>query len=452
MKKITLVLLLALARGLLAQDCNTCKGSNNLSLTTGLDTSGVLMPMPTTSTGGVVDPYWQLVNVAPPSVNGSGGISIPNAYTVQFGASVGIPTWLNQPGADALSVIPNHLFSTNNSVASQPWRFTRKFYLCQNAAVHFVVAHMGDDVDTVKIFDSNGALLFTDTGVGWGTVHNFDKTLDMHTGCCYMTVELANTGAALMGFSVKADLSVTNNSLANPNEVCCGTSTVSGQKILDANCNGKFDAGDLPGVGWTFKLLSGSSVIQTGTTDANGEFTFYNVPNGTYTLQEVAQSGYTPGNPSSGQQTVVVSKANSVQTFQFFNCKGTSSPTPSPTPSPTATPSPTPSPTPGCAQITGEARCLPGGGYSYSFSAVNNSGADVTQILLTPGAGSTFALSPQLVNLSTPLHNGQSTTQSVNLSNVKPGDKVCFFVTLMSDKTACCTVQVCPTLPVCGVR
>jgi hypothetical protein len=137
MKKITLVLLLALARGLLAQDCNTCKGSNNLSLTTGLDTSGVLIPMPTTATGGVVDPYWQLVNVAPPSANGSGGIAIPNAYTVQFGASVGIPTWLNQPGADALSVIPNYQFSTNNSVANQPWRFVRKFYLCQNSSVHF---------------------------------------------------------------------------------------------------------------------------------------------------------------------------------------------------------------------------------------------------------------------------------------------------------------------------
>ena len=129
----------------------------------------------------------------------------------------------------------------------------------------------------------------------------------------------------------------------------------------------------------------------------------------------------------------------------------TPSPTVRPSPSPTATATATPVSTP-CAQVMGEARCLPGGGYSYSFSAVNNGGADVTQILLTPGPGSTFTLSPQLVNLSTPLHNGQSTTQSVNLSNVKPGDKVCFFVTLMSDKTACCTVQVCPTLPVCGIR
>jgi hypothetical protein len=36
------------------------------------------------------------------------------------------------------------------------------------------------------------------------------------------------------------------------------------------------------------------------------------------------------------------------------------------------------------------------------------------------------------------------------IGNVKPGDKVCFFVSLMSDKAPCCIVQVCPTLPPCG--
>ena len=157
-------------------------------------------------------------------------------------------------------------------------------------------------------------------GIDWAHPQHFDRDLDMPAGCCYMTVELKNTDSVWMGFSVKANLSVTNNSLSNPREVCCASSIISGQKIIDSNCNGKYDAGDLPGVGWTFNLLSGSSVIQTATTDANGEFTFYNVPNGTYTLQEVAQSGYTAVSPSSGQYTVVVSAANSVQTFQFFNC------------------------------------------------------------------------------------------------------------------------------------
>lgn len=447
MKKITVAIFLLIApSALFGQDCSTCPGSNTLSLTTGLDSSGVLIPMPSAPTGGVPDPFWQLINVAPPSANASGGILIPNAYTIQFGATAHSNVWLNIPGADALSVIRDHNFVTNNQVANQPWRFLRKFYLCQNASVHFVVDHIGDDLATVRIFDSNGSLLYTNQGLGWDTIQHFDQTLDMHAGCCFMTVELANSGGHLMGFSVKANLSVSNGSLSNPRETCCGTSIISGQKIIDANCNGKFDADDLPGVGWTFNLLNGSSVVQTATSDANGEFTFYNVPKGTYTLQEVGQGGYTAGSPPNGQQTVVVSAVNSVQTFQFFNCNA---PPMSPTPSPTVTPTPTA--IPGCANVSDkEIKCLPNGGYGYAFTVTNNSGKPMSQILLTPAQGGTFTLTPGLTNLSSPLANGQSTTVTVNIGNAKAGDKVCLLASLMSDEAACCIVQVCPTLPRCG--
>jgi uncharacterized repeat protein (TIGR01451 family) len=135
----------------------------------------------------------------------------------------------------------------------------------------------------------------------------------------------------------------------------------------------------------------------------------------------------------------------------------------SPTPTPTATPRETSSPTPtatatptatpvvaACSQVVAkEVRCDANGSYSYAFTVTNNSGSDISQILLSPVSGSTFSLSPQLFNLSTPLHNGQSTTQSVKIGSVKPGTKVCFFVTLMSDRAACCTVQACAFLPVC---
>lgn len=421
------------------------------------------MTMPITSTGGLPDPYWQLINVAPPSVNGlntpsSGApytISLPNAYTIWFGStaftSVPPGIWVNIPGAQSLSVIQNHVFPTNNTVANQPWRFLRKFYLCQNASVHFVVDHIGDDQTILKIFDSNGTLLATHVNtLGWKGPDHFDETWQMHAGCCYMTVDLVNTGGALMGFSVKASLTATNNSLSNPRETCCATSVISGQKIIDNNCNGKFDAGDLPGVGWTINLLSGSTVVQAATTDANGEFTFYNVPNGTYTLQEVLQAGYYPSNPASGQYNVVVNAPNSVQTFQFFNCKGNISPTPSPSVSPTPTPTPTPTAIPGCAQVAGDAHCLSDGSYSYTFNVTNNSGNPASQILLTPAQGTTFTLTPQLTNLSSSLNSGQSTSVTTTISNAKPGDKVCFFVSLMSDKTQCCIIQVCLTLPDCG--
>lgn len=128
-------------------------------------------------------------------------------------------------------------------------------------------------------------------------------------------------------------------------------------------------------------------------------------------------------------------------------CVAKSSPTPTPTPTPTATPTATP----GCAAITDkEVRCLPDGSYSYTFDVKNNSGAAISQVLLTPQTEGVFTLAPQLSNLESPLANGQSTTITTNIGHIRPGEKVCFFVGLLADNAPCCVVQVCPTLPRCG--
>lgn len=106
-----------------------------------------------------------------------------------------------------------------------------------------------------------------------------------------------------------------------------------------------------------------------------------------------------------------------------------------------------------CANVkTEKISCEPKGGYSYTFTVTNNSGGDVQEILLTPPSGSTFTLSPKSFNLSPTLHDGQSTSITVNIGNVSPGTQVCFFVTLMSNDKPCCTVRVCPELPDCCAR
>jgi hypothetical protein len=38
----------------------------------------------------------------------------------------------------------------------------------------------------------------------------------------------------------------------------------------------------------------------------------------------------------------------------------------------------------------------------------------------------------------------------MKIDNAKPGDKVCFFLSLMSDVAPCCTIQICTTMPQCG--
>jgi hypothetical protein len=104
--------------------------------------------------------------------------------------------------------------------------------------------------------------------------------------------------------------------------------------------------------------------------------------------------------------------------------------------------------TSGCATIAPPAAICKrdGSGYTYTFSVTNNSGKDVEHILLTP-KGSGFTLSQQVVE--TPLHPGQSTTITVDIGNIKPGTKPCFYVTLMTKDGPCCTVEVCPVLPDC---
>ena len=104
----------------------------------------------------------------------------------------------------------------------------------------------------------------------------------------------------------------------------------------------------------------------------------------------------------------------------------------------------------GCAQAKGDMRCLPNGDYSYTFTITNNSGHAISQLLLTPIQGSTFTMAPQLATFNPSLQNGQSTTLTTTISGVKAGDKVCFYVSLLADKEACCNRQVCLTMPPCG--
>ncbi|HKM53713.1 MAG TPA: SdrD B-like domain-containing protein, partial [Isosphaeraceae bacterium] len=77
--------------------------------------------------------------------------------------------------------------------------------------------------------------------------------------------------------------------------------TVSGEVFDDLNDSGAFNTND-PGVsGWTVNLRNASNqVVQTTTTDPNGNYSFTGVGPGRYTIAEVLQAGYQQTDPSSG--------------------------------------------------------------------------------------------------------------------------------------------------------
>lgn len=134
--------------------------------------------------------------------------------------------------------------------------------------------------------------------------------------------------------------------------------SVSGFVFNDANDNGKFDTGEQKLSGWTLQLnKQGSSTPQTFTTDSTGSFMIPNLCNGSYTLNEVTQSGWketVPVNPNS--YTIDITDGNALTDQDFGNIIApptpTLTPTPTPTPTPTATPTPEPTPTPTTAPLT----------------------------------------------------------------------------------------------------
>ena len=94
--------------------------------------------------------------------------------------------------------------------------------------------------------------------------------------------------------------------------------TVTGTVWNDANGNGVMDSGESGLAGWTVYVDADNSgtlngVEQQVTTDASGNYTLSGLPNGTYTIREVPQSGW--------QQTTLASLTVTVASGQTLGAR-----------------------------------------------------------------------------------------------------------------------------------
>lgn len=154
----------------------------------------------------------------------------------------------------------------------------------------------------------------TSTTINWAYPNTLPKGSTFTSGCfnagtgvITLLIEYSIPGAVPCRDTITIDCPTQNH-----------RDTLRGTKFWDQDCDGKRDPGEPGLAGWVIKLSNGDSAI----TDASGNYIFTNIAPGTYTLNEVNQSGWTQSYPSTpGTHTVTIATGQAINNLDFGNCR-----------------------------------------------------------------------------------------------------------------------------------
>ena len=163
--------------------------------------------------------------------------------------------------------------------------------------------------------DSAGAFSFANVAAGSYVVsevvpNGFQQTAPAAPGTFPITVATGQTiNNLLFG----------NRASSVPTE----TGSITGRKILDVNANGVFDGLDRGFEGIVIELRDQNGVVRSATSDANGNFSFTNLPAGTYVLSEVLPDNFFQTFPGTveapGTFTITLTPGQNATGFLFLN-------------------------------------------------------------------------------------------------------------------------------------
>lgn len=306
-----------------------CDLKGELNLSTGIDTSGNLL-----SVGkGVVDPFWRVLN-KPPLLNCTNPLQNTvngSAYVINY-ANSGDSGWVNQPNSVTLAPVdlgnstgsPFGCNNANNSEGKKvPYVFERSFCVLEDTTVNLNFTFRADDQiyfelinnATNTVLSTSATYIYSGAALSWNV-----NSLGLSAGSYSIRGYLVNTGSTVLGMSFAGSMTTTGEDLALSNNIegCCENNVISILNILDSNCDKTFNTGDQLGKGWTFNLKDASNtIIDTKKTDVNGNIFFAGLPNGTYTVEIVNQTGWTQSTPASVTITV---NNNKIEIIEFFSC------------------------------------------------------------------------------------------------------------------------------------
>lgn len=218
------------------------------------------------------------------------------------------------PGSTWISSYPTSVNPTNG-------KYTYQYCFCLNP--NFDVPKL-----TLSLRADDSAEVFLN-GVSIGQTPNpshntaspttltANKQSDFKPGRNCLTVDVQNTGSVASGLNLVGQISAAGLAVQRP-ECCNPTGDIQGRKWNDANGNGVQDTGEAGLAGWTITLSNG----QTAVTDANGFYSFVDVPPGSYTLSETQQSGWQQTFPTGGQHQINLAAGQAIVGRDFGNRRG----------------------------------------------------------------------------------------------------------------------------------
>ena len=169
---------------------------------------------------------------------------------------------------------------------------------------------------SVKLLNSSSQVVASTT-----TDSSGDYTLSGVGPGTYTVNEVLQTG--YIETSLPASYSVATSSGQNVAKLNFGNlvaESVSGEAYNDLNGDGTLNSGEPGLAGWTVNLLNSSSqVVATTTTDSHGNYAFTITTPGSYTVQEVLQSGFAFTAPASGTYAETLTAGQSVTGLNFGN-------------------------------------------------------------------------------------------------------------------------------------
>ncbi len=113
------------------------------------------------------------------------------------------------------------------------------------------------------------------------------------------------------------------NKIYNQISQLISKASVTGTVFNDANQNGLLDQNEDGLPGWLVQLNSSTGRMQTITSDSTGTFTFPNLCDGSYSLSQIPQTGWTQTVPVNPQTyPITITKGNAYTDMLFGNYKG----------------------------------------------------------------------------------------------------------------------------------